>query len=570
MGTDAGMIVNYVLSMLLKKITVPADFQNQCIAIKEMLSDDITGLVDSLTDFAVESASVNYRIQTENKNLTELLEEWLQSVNVKFNGMIPPGINSLAKQYFEERWKGGSFPVLMIDKWNADNGLLLPSQMHFVDGGSIHAIDVHKDNKELTINNYDYYITSKIDSDHKIKDNCIIARPYGKWFEKYPVPFLIKRGVYHNYLLIKSLKDQESKILDQIIPYLLLIKKGSEGLALNDKKVYSQPELDGIVQQFQALMDYVKSSNLTDKAIKAPMRVTNFDEEIKHLIPDLQTIFASTLFEVADRNILTGLGFIDVAEAVSNSRKESVLNPKVFITDVKQAVEDFKNHILIPLVFKIKDKNEENKKYINKKFYITSSPVKAFLTDGFKDRIRQAYDRGTISKKTFTELVGEVSFENEVYQRKEETKQGLDETLYPPIIDNREGAGLDVQGQEPINKIGKNGKEIPPSKQGIEKKIYNIGAIEETEIPEKIEEQEANPEDARLEGAPYQNIKDLPPEVKKLSKPKQKAWLKIFNNAYNYKLKETKDTKKAEEYAFAVAWSKIKLVKANQKVEEEE
>ena len=60
------------------------------------------------------------------------------------------------------------------------------------------------------------------------------------------MPFLIKRGVYHNWKLIQSIKNKESEILNQVIPYLLLVKKGTEGMFLEKYYAYSNEELQAV------------------------------------------------------------------------------------------------------------------------------------------------------------------------------------------------------------------------------------------------------------------------------------------------------------------------------------
>jgi len=74
-----------------------------------------------------------------------------------------------------------------------------------------------------------------------------------------------------------------------------------------------------------------------------PTRATSFDEKVEHLIPSLMNIFDPKLFTVAEKGILGGMGFLDIAESVSSSRKESVLNPKPFIEETKSGVEGLKN-----------------------------------------------------------------------------------------------------------------------------------------------------------------------------------------------------------------------------------
>jgi len=544
-STESGMFVNFVLSMLLRKIVVPSGFHDQVKAVKEMQVDDVSGLVDSLTDFLVNTANVDFTVETDNVKFTEILRKWLDTINIAYNGQIPSGIKPLAKEYFKERWKYSSLPILKISEWTAiEGGIIVPSKMFFVDGESIHARDKNEDEEDLKIINYDYFLGTK--NPEKLNKNVIITKPYGRWYDKYPTPFLIKRGVYHNWKIIQSLKKKETEILDQIIPYMLLIKKGTEGLAKERIKTYSDEELKAVTQQFQDLMNTMKGTNLGDKQVKSPTRATNFDEEIKHFIPDLSTIFDGKLFAVAERNILSGLGFIDVVEATSTSRRESVLNPKAFIEEAKSGVEDFKQ-ILKELIVQIAQKNKSRIKYVSNKSHITSSPVRGFMTDDFKNQIRLLWERGQVSNQSYCEMVGEVEYNTEILRREKEAKKGTDYTMYPHLTKNDEGNSLDIPGEKPEENVDdKNGNPIDNDKIDDPDK-YNTGKVE-------------------LVIAPYNEVSELPDDVKKkLTITEQKTWLKIWNNAYHFMLGKTGDKKKAETYAFRVSWSQIKQVKAKKK-----
>ena len=471
----SGILMNQVLSLLLKKVVVPGNYHDRVIAVNEMLNDDVSGLVDSLTDFAVNTACVDFAVETDNEAFTTILKKWLDTINSEYRGKIPSGLRPLAKEYFKERWKSSSFPVLKISEWGTIKGVTVPTKMFFVDGGSIYAKDKNEKDSELKIINYDYYLGANMKN--KLANNCIFAKCYGRWFDKYPTPYLIKRGVYHNYKIIQSLKDKETTILEQIIPYMLLVKKGTEGLARDNVKSYTNDELKAVIKQFQDLMNNMKENKIGDKNVKAPIRVANFDEEISHIIPDLKTIFNKDLFVVAERNILSGLGFIDVVEATSSTRRESILNPKVFIEEVRTGVEDFKQ-FMKELILLVIEKNKGHKKYINSEFYITAPPIVVFQTDEFKNQMRLLWERGQISNQTYCEIVGETSYRTEVYRREKEAKKGEDYTMYPHIRENREGQGIDIPGEEPTDKdTDKDGKPIPTDKLD-DKDKYDIGKYE--------------------------------------------------------------------------------------------
>jgi len=534
MSQDNLYFMNFVLGSLLRKIIVPADYHNQVNAVKTMLKDDVSGLVDSLTDFAVQSASVEFAIETDNPELTKKLNAWLSLINIEYPG-IPTGINALAKEYYKERWKSSSFPILKMPKWEVtSDGLLLPIKMAFVDGEAVHASDKSKEIHK-SIDGYDYFL----DKEHRypLQKNCIITKPYSRWFDKYPTPFLIKRGIYHNWKLIQSLKDMQGEIVQQVIPYMLLIKKGTEALAVQKDISYSDEQLGQLICEFQDLINNYKE--LSEKA-KTPVRATNFDEELKHLIPDLTSIFKRELFEQTERNLLAGLGFIDVEEAVSSSRRESVLNPKGFIQEVKDGVSDFKD-ILKEIVLHVVNKNkEDHPKYSSVDVRVVSSPITGFMTDKFKERIRQLYDRGMLSKKTTVELIGEVDYGIEKSRRHKESVDGDDLSMYPPVTKNQEGTGIDFledkNNPQNTNQENQDTDDIPDDKSDpVEKENYDLGVAE-------------------LEGAPYQTIKDLPKSVKNnLNSDLQKVFLTVFNKAYN-----TYDGN--EDIAFRVAWKTIKKI----------
>ena len=529
MSTINSDILANLFSVLSTKIIVPGGFQARTAAVKTMLSNDIAGLVDSLTDFSVSSASVDFTIETESGDFTKILKKWLDSINAAYMGKIPSGINALSEEYFKERWKSSSFPILKIADWTSINGILVPSKMFIVDGESVYAIDKNKDTAK-TLLNYDYYLGKG--KKNKLDENVIFTRPYGRWFDKYPNPYLIKRGVYHNWKIIESLKNKQTTVLDQVIPYLFLIKKGSE-LLDRDGITYQNEDLKKVVEQYKTLMKNVEAG-------KTPTRASSWDEELKHLIPDLKNIFEPALFAVAEKSILSGLGFIDVIEATSSSRKESILNPKVFIEETKKGVKDFKQ-LLREIVNLIIAKNKSHKKYMNLDFRIVNSPKTAFMTNEFKNNTRLLWERGQLSNQTYCELVGEVEYATEVGRREKE-KNTTEKIMTPHQTQVFEQT---TEENNPIEKeIDKKGKPIPTDKTDDPKKYKNASIVEGKKVTLKF--------------APYRQLSELPNDVKKLSNKKQRTFMKAFNRAYYFQIGKGKSKKFADAYAFRVAYSAIK------------
>ena len=469
-GIKSANLTSLAWNLLLTKSTVPTDFHAQASCIDLMLKSDNSGLIDSLVDFMVSSALTKFSIETmsEEVNLKETLNNWLEFINEDYRGQgIEVGIRGLAKEYFKERWKGASFPILKIAKWETINNYLLPTKAFFIDGSSVYAQD--KDNNEmLELINYDYYLGNIFTPANKLAgDKVIITKPFCRWFDKYPVPYLIKRGVYQNWKTLDTIKNKQQQLIEQVIPYLLLIKKSTEGLLHDKVKAYTEPELKQVVEDYKKIQS--KLDYLTAETNKTPIRATNADEELQHIIPKLDDLFKRELFLEGDRAILSGLGFIDVIDGVSSSRRESVLNPKPFISEINNGVEDFKV-IIKDLLASIKYNNEkDHRKYTNIKVEILSSPIKTFMSDEFKKVLVQSYDRGNLSKETFLELVPEVDIRTELYRRKVESKTGVEEDLYPHIVRNDEGKE-DISNKTSLEEE----EDIPEDKKGINKKNYDM------------------------------------------------------------------------------------------------
>ena len=576
------MNIPLLLSLLIDRTKVPGTFIEQTNAVKEMLKEDSSGLVDSLTDFMVESGVIDIGIETGNDNLNEILnEKWLYKLNNQFRGQgIETGIKGLLKEYLKERWRGASFPVLKIVGNEEIDDLSLPTSMIFVDGGSVHAEDKDKGDKAGLLA-YNYYVgTGK--KGNEIKGGAYFMYKVGcRWFDKYPIPFLIRRGVYKNWQIINKLKNQEVKVLDQIIPYIMQILKGNEALAINKDLTYDTAQLTAVKDKIQELMDKMDEKKLSisgNNQKKVPQRVTNFDEEIKHLIPDLENLFKTELFASAEKDILSGLGFIDIAEGVSVSRRESILNPKAFIAEVNAGIRDFKL-ILKDIIDLIKEKNsgedeDNHPKYVALKWKIVSAPVTEFMTDAFLERCRALSDRGFLSNKTITELHG-VDYELERLQRERELENGDDLLMYPKPINNQEDKGIDLrdENENPDGQIicecPKCGNQmpLPEGKHCKDIKCKKCKtSMRRADRPGKGKEKRNK--DKELTGAPFASVKSLPSYIrKKFSITQQRRWMKIFNSAYNFYLKKFKgNKKKAESSAFATANSKLSVGKIKSKI----
>ena len=117
-------------------IKIPDKYRDKVLETKKLLKNDTSGLINTVLDFAIDCALVDYTIKTDNDNLTDVLNEWLLNLNTTFRGKLPTGLRALAKEYFRERWKGSSH-LLLRTFWEKKDDLELPHTMFFLEGEDI-------------------------------------------------------------------------------------------------------------------------------------------------------------------------------------------------------------------------------------------------------------------------------------------------------------------------------------------------------------------------------------------------------------------------------------------------
>jgi len=508
-----------MLNMSSDSIKIPTKYKDQVLSIKETLKNDVSGLVNSLLDFAMTCGLVEYSVETDNEKLTTLFNSWLSSINEELRGQIPTGITALVKEYLRERWKGSSFLILR-SKWEERDGFIVPTKMWFVNGEDIIIDD--KGNETFAIGQEKYALQVAKNKQIPIpsgKDEYLfVQKPYESWGTSYPTPYLIRRGLYKNMRLLDMLAGKGEYIMGKALEYLLLMKKGTENLALANQAdfIYSVDDLKAIKVQMEELLSTRKSTP------GVPTYATNFDTEMEHLIPDYSMALKQELFTPIERRILAGLGLVDVLQGVASTRKESSLNPKPFITEVESGIEDFKMMLNDILETIVKLNRVKHPKYIGRINKIHSTPMSQFVSDEMRSQFRSMYDRGVISKQTYAEVVGDVDFVIEVNRRKQETDE-IKKVMYPPVVQNQEASPDDPSGKPPVeDKDTKDKKDtkddVPNDKTGIEKKNFKTTA---NIIPE--------------------DIQDFPLSA-------QNIWLDVFDNT----------KQKGKEYANKVATSVLK------------
>lgn len=587
--TSSSPALRWLVEMLnffsIDAIMIPKTYREQVLQTKKSLTNDTSGLVNTVLDFSIEAASVDYTIETNDQTLSNILNQWLDEINIGLLGKIPTGIGPLSKEYFRERWKGSSNLVLMT-RWTEINGWQLPTSMWFIDGEDI----LVKENKDTTnrIGDEQYRMIVQVKPTIKsipiagAKDErFFVQKPFEAWSTTEPIPYLIRKGLLRNMLFYDLLAGKGEHIVQKAVEYMMLMRKGNERLAAmgSEEFIYSEKEL---IEEKDNFAKFLAQSRLAN-ARHTPTYTTQFDTEFEHLIPEYERALKQSLYTAVERRLLAGLGMIDIVEGTATNRKESLLNPKPLENEVLSGVKDFKQliHDVVKTIIRVNRASHPRKTRIKSQVYSTS--VSAFLGDKDKAILRSVYDRGGLSKQTFTDLCGNTDFEVEVNRRKDEQEKGLNETMYPHVIQNQEG--IPNEGEEvPDDRTGPEGTNFNQALEMVhcaycEEEVPFISETETMECPVCLGEIEhdgaAHPvrrkkrkrkkrkkvkgiyqgaeeivdEDMIYEEAPFKTNKDLPKGVKVLPGAAQTIWRKTFNNALN-----TND----ELSAIRIAWSVVK------------
>ena len=510
-------------------ISVPIDYHSRCAKVQEMLDNDISGTINSVLDYAVNSASeAKYRVECSESTLQKLLNLWLEDINIEIKG-IPTGLQALSKEYFKERWEGSSFCILRVKDWQkitADNVTIeVPTTMWFVNGGSIYV--ARPKDKNYKLGSDKFYLDEALKEEIPAgkDEEIIVQKPFNRWFEQYATPYLIRKGVYKNWLGMKTLMDKSDEVISKILPYLFVIQKGTENLFLQGDVNYSDEELKELSDNFKSEVQKYRN----EKG-KTPTNTIPFDTKYDHLIPDLRKILTEELYRQGYRSILAGLGFIDMLE-ITPSRQESRMNPKAFVSEINEGVDGFKA-ILLEAIYLIEErnKNAHKKLFTDKgKILIVSSPLRINV-EQILDALRSGFDRGVSSIESYQEILG-LDPITEKERRKKELQNGDEDLYYPHLITNQEATP---------DRIGIPAKPKTDKKQNVEDENKKKNTPETKNKTAGLENE--------LEIAPYNTNEDLPEHLQYLPEGAKDAFRKTFNDAYP----------KGEDYAFPVAYTAMK------------
>lgn len=511
-------------------IHVKKNFPDQVNQIDALLSNDKTGLVSTILDFMIHSATVDMKIETSNSTLNEALQSWQKTVlNRNVNIDIPGGLRALSTENYRERWRSSFLALKVIwgeEKFANQGTLIVPKKMWFMNGASIMT------DSDGALNTRKFFINinkEKVELKNGNTESIFIRKPYTAWHEDKVTPYLTKRGTVFNALIKEAIIQKQSDVIESVIPLLLQLKAGSDELALQGLGVGEKAFKKLKDQLVDAKTRFDANHNFGD--LIASLR---HDVKLDYLIPDLEKIFNDDIVKSTDRNILSSLGMIEL-QGFSSDRQEAILNPKVLIEEVTDAVKDWSN-LLQDVMIEMMNRNKaKHPNLSNNEIRVIPGNIKAFITDEMRALLRSMYDRGVISKQTGVEDIAGIDFEVEVERRTKEEKRDLQTIMKPPVIQNLEQyldpeqVKVDDKNLEDQNK-----KPGTPEADNFNNAIlkYYFGKHKSKKKAPPL----SPPSKEAKDYSEYiiQTPEDLPEEIKKLSLPAQLTYFLTYNTALTY------------------------------------
>ena len=492
------------------KIEIPSDFKSRVDEIDILLDNDYTGVVKTVYEWMVACATIPFTFVTDNENLTNTLQNWANNeLNRNVNIDVPKGLRELSSQFHRERWRS-SFQIVNI-LWNKINGYILPSRIWISDSKEIKVRG-----KLNTLDGRRYYFGEKELTSSENK-TVLIRKPFDAQYKNVATPYFVGKGVLYNSKVKESLVKKQADILEEIIPYLLLLKAGAANLLQKNMLTNLDSDLEKLKNSLAKYKrDHKYRTDSGDSILKG-----RYDLSVEHFIPELGKIFNDSIVKPVNWNILAGLGLIEL-EGFGGSRQEAIWNPKVLVEEINDAVLDWQL-LLEEIVQLIIEKNASlHRKQMNKDIRIVPGVVKAFLTDAMKKLIKDYANTGQLSvEDSFEALPFGFDFEINRKRRIQERDRGDEDLFFPRVILNQNSDDYPTRPNITPN-------EIPKKKK-------------------KDEEEEAKTEDLE---APY-TTENYPDSIKNLPKGARSIWIKTFNKIYE----ETKDEDKARQGA----WRNVKL-----------
>jgi hypothetical protein len=435
-------------------LETPSDYWEQCRKAREIWAvyggntgqfpDPIVAAVmDMFVSVTVSFGSENlFKDVSMDDPAKKVLDHWCAVVN-RDNPMLTGGLDAVRKQFHRGRWCDGGVVIGWSEPesittfdgsltYMAPKNVVVYPRTQF----EVEASDKFGGMKlieKTDLSDFQDTPSEEIGLDEKrgfmqnmLEDDRyqVVDRNRQESAQKYPVPFLIERGLHGIGARIRVTQRGDYVTMARILRALLIITQGHESwIELNEwQPADAVTDLDPV----KSALTTVESSGYT------PIVTAPYSTEAKWVIPDMQALLSTDKFAHDDYERLAALGILEIQN--TGQRRRYAFNPKPAIMEIWEAMQEDRRFIegrLYPVIY---EANPSIFKDISPaKFY--QKPVSIFQTDEDKQILLKVYEYGVLTHGALLEQTQGfgADFEAEIERHKYERDSGMDDMVIPRV-----------------------------------------------------------------------------------------------------------------------------------------
>lgn len=451
-------------------LETPADYLTQVAKAREIWPayGAQTGkypdpIVSAVMDMYVYAAvSFGYEILLKDapvdSDAKKVLDHWYLTVN-KDDPMLTTGMDAVRKQLHRGRWCDGG----VVIGWDAPTGLktfdgiaykapakvlVYPRTMFEVKAGNEFG-DMELILK-TDISDFTDLPSEEIDLDEKRKLQQgmleqkryqVVDRNRQESAQKYPVPFLIERGLHAIASRIRAMQRGDYETVSRILRAVLLITQGSDKWLEQEiwQPADAVPDLAAIVSQVTtADKGYAQVVGAPDST------------EMTWVTPDLEGLLADGKFTHDDYERMSALGVMEIVN--TGQRRSFVLNPKPMIMEIWDAMRADKRFMEDTLFSRMV---EWNPGMFSSLPIFSQKPVSIFFSPEQFKLLEKMYEWGlTTFAQTLEHGFRGADMEATIEGHKYEKASGFDKIIQPrttfqqSVEDNRNNGDDDEETED--------------------------------------------------------------------------------------------------------------------------
>lgn len=369
-----------------------------------------------------------------------IIDHWCAVVN-RENPMLTSGLDSVRKQLHRGRWCDGG----VVIGWSKPESIQTPDGDTYMAPKNVvvyprtqFEVKASDEFGGMTLirktDLSDYFDTpsEEISLDEKrglmqgmLEDGRyqVVDRNRQESAQKYPIPFLIARGLHGIAARIRVMQRGDYETMARILRALLVITQGS------DKWI---EYMDWDPADAVSALDPAKASITTEGTGYTTILTAPYTTEAKWVIPDMQSILSTDKFAHDDYERLAALGILEIQN--TGQRRRYAFNPKPAIMEIWDAMQEDRRFIegrLFPVIY---DANPSVYQNVSPaKFY--QKPVSIFQTDEDKQIMLKIYEYGVLTHGSLLEQSQGFGpdIEAEVERHRYERDSGIDDAIQPRV-----------------------------------------------------------------------------------------------------------------------------------------